>query len=130
MMVHLLLTAGLLWLAAGLSATPALAGPTLDTVKANKAVRCGVSEGLLGFSLKDESGRWQGRNGGYRQGDASTGGGWRSNDGNRTDAARGGYRQGEARYTSRTGNRDGGFGNRVIRDAERANGGNRYDGQR
>lgn len=77
-----------------------------------------------------ESGRWQGRNGGYRQGDASTGGGWRSNDGNRTDAARGGYRQGDARYTSRAGNRDGGFGNRVIRDAERANGGNRYDGQR
>lgn len=59
-MVHLLVIAGLLWLTAPLSAAPVLAGPTLDTVKANKAVRCGVSEGLLGFSLKDETGRWQG----------------------------------------------------------------------
>lgn len=54
-----------------------------------------------------DSGRWQGR-GGYRQGDADSG------YARRTDERRG----------------TGGFGNRVIRDAERANGGNRYDNDR
>ena len=40
----------------------ALAGETLARVRANNEVRCGVTEQLLGFSFKDESGRWQGFN--------------------------------------------------------------------
>jgi hypothetical protein len=54
-----------------------------------------------------DTGRWQGR-GGYRQGDTTSG-----------------YTRGTE---ERRGN--GGFGNRVVRNAERANGGNRYDNDR
>ncbi|HEU4343222.1 MAG TPA: amino acid ABC transporter substrate-binding protein [Candidatus Binatia bacterium] len=36
------------------------AGETLTRVKSRKVVRCGVSEGLLGFSQKDKTGRWVG----------------------------------------------------------------------
>ena len=43
-----------LWLTVLPPAT-ALGGPTLDTVRANGVVRCGVSAGLLGFSKKDGS---------------------------------------------------------------------------
>lgn len=35
-------------------------GPTLDYVRANKMIRCGVSEGIIGFSHKDADGHWQG----------------------------------------------------------------------
>lgn len=45
-----------------LTPAPALAGPTLDQVRANGVVRCGVSEGLLDFSFQEESGRRQGFN--------------------------------------------------------------------
>ncbi len=38
----------------------AQAGQTLDKVRANRVVRCGVGENLPGFSQKDEAGRWQG----------------------------------------------------------------------
>jgi general L-amino acid transport system substrate-binding protein len=61
-MKQLILMACLVCLAAVLSPAPALAGPTLDQVRANGAVRCGVSDGLPGFSSKDETGRWQGFN--------------------------------------------------------------------
>lgn len=36
------------------------AGETLNAVKARGELRCGVSEGIEGFSAKDASGRWLG----------------------------------------------------------------------
>src|SRR5262245_58518832 len=36
------------------------AGEVLTGVQSKDAVRCGVSEGLLGFSLKEPNGRWSG----------------------------------------------------------------------
>ncbi len=53
-------TASLLILAVMFNLTTALAGPTLDLVRANGSVRFGVSEGLPGFSWQDGSGLWQG----------------------------------------------------------------------
>jgi general L-amino acid transport system substrate-binding protein len=41
------------------AALPTAAG-TLDTVKQRGTLRCGVSEGLFGFSEKDAQGRWSG----------------------------------------------------------------------
>jgi general L-amino acid transport system substrate-binding protein len=61
-LMQLILIASFVWLAAVLHPGAALAGQTLDQVRANGAVRCGVSVGLPGFSLKDEAGRWQGFN--------------------------------------------------------------------
>jgi general L-amino acid transport system substrate-binding protein len=34
------------------------AGETLERVQSNGVVRCGVSEGIAGFSIKDANGRW------------------------------------------------------------------------
>jgi general L-amino acid transport system substrate-binding protein len=48
-----------LLLAAGV-AFAAHAGQTLDGVKARGILRCGVSEGIAGFSEKDAAGRWGG----------------------------------------------------------------------
>ena len=45
--------------AAGLSAGVAAAG-TLDDVKANGELKCGVSTGLVGFAAPDANGRWDG----------------------------------------------------------------------
>jgi general L-amino acid transport system substrate-binding protein len=39
---------------------PAHAGEVLDTIKARDELRCGVSEGIAGFSEQDASGRWRG----------------------------------------------------------------------
>lgn len=36
------------------------AGDVLDRVRKNKVVRCGVSEGIVGFSSQDATGRWTG----------------------------------------------------------------------
>jgi general L-amino acid transport system substrate-binding protein len=36
------------------------AGETLERVQSNGVVRCGVSEGIAGFSIKDANGRWTG----------------------------------------------------------------------
>ncbi len=47
-------------LAALLLALPALASPTLDAVKQRGHLRCGVSQGLTGFSSPAEGGRWTG----------------------------------------------------------------------
>jgi general L-amino acid transport system substrate-binding protein len=44
----------------GLMASSAFAGPTLDSIKKNDAVRCGVNTGLGGFSIPDSSGNWTG----------------------------------------------------------------------
>jgi len=43
-----------------MGATPVLSGETLDAVKARGKLRCGVSDGIAGFSEKDVSGRWSG----------------------------------------------------------------------
>ena len=43
-----------------LTAAPAEAGPTLDKVKGNGAVTCGVSTGGAGFSIADAQSRWTG----------------------------------------------------------------------
>ena len=47
-------------LAAALLATPALAGKTLDAVKARGQLVCGVNTGLAGFSQADGQGAWSG----------------------------------------------------------------------
>src|SRR5579862_693141 len=46
--------------AVALGAAPALAGPTLDKVKAAGAITCGVSTGLAGFSMADQQGNYTG----------------------------------------------------------------------
>ncbi|MBK1659107.1 amino acid ABC transporter substrate-binding protein [Paracraurococcus ruber] len=53
------LAAGLLALGL-LSAGPARAGQTLDTVKARGTLNCGVNVGVAGFSLPDSQGTWRG----------------------------------------------------------------------
>ena len=45
---------------AGLGATSLHAGVILDGVRARGVLRCGVSEGIAGFSAKDATGRWVG----------------------------------------------------------------------
>jgi general L-amino acid transport system substrate-binding protein len=46
--------------AAMLAATGALAGPTVDRIKARGELVCGVSQGSAGLSLPDSNGRWAG----------------------------------------------------------------------
>jgi general L-amino acid transport system substrate-binding protein len=41
-------------------ASPATADDTLAQVKSRGTLRCGVSNGIAGFSIKDASGRWSG----------------------------------------------------------------------
>ncbi len=54
------------WLAIALATTglmssaPAMAGKTLDAIKARGQVVCGVNTGLAGFSQADSSGNWSG----------------------------------------------------------------------
>jgi general L-amino acid transport system substrate-binding protein len=43
-----------------LATTAAQAGPTLDTIKKNGALTCGVSTGVAGFSLSDSQGKYTG----------------------------------------------------------------------
>jgi general L-amino acid transport system substrate-binding protein len=38
----------------------AQAGPTLEAVKKNGVIKCGVSQGVPGFSNRDEKGNWSG----------------------------------------------------------------------
>ena len=45
---------------AGLGAASIHAGDVLNAVKSRGTLRCGVSEGIAGFSVKDKSGRWVG----------------------------------------------------------------------
>jgi general L-amino acid transport system substrate-binding protein len=40
--------------------SPAEAGDTLSRIKGKGILRCGVSDGVLGFSLKEPDGRWSG----------------------------------------------------------------------
>ena len=55
--IPLVLTA---WIAISLISMPADAGETLELVRSRGVVRCGVSDGIVGFSAKDASGRWNG----------------------------------------------------------------------
>jgi len=56
---RLLLPASAL-LAVACGSAQAAAGETLAQVKSRGTLRCGVSEGIAGFSLKDAAGRWTG----------------------------------------------------------------------
>jgi len=47
-------------IAAALGCGAAFAGPTLDKIKANGVVTCGVSTGLAGFSMADQQGNYAG----------------------------------------------------------------------
>ena len=42
------------------AATGALAGPTVEAVKARGQLNCGVNTGLPGFSAADAQGKWSG----------------------------------------------------------------------
>ena len=56
-----MLKRGLLAAAALLATTlPALAGPTLDAIRARGALVCGINPGVAGFALPDSRGVWQG----------------------------------------------------------------------
>ncbi|MFN4283430.1 MAG: amino acid ABC transporter substrate-binding protein [Alphaproteobacteria bacterium] len=55
---HILATLGV---ACGtVAALPALAGPTLDAIKARGEIVCGVNTGVAGFSAPDGRGEWKG----------------------------------------------------------------------
>ena len=56
---RLLLLAGVLF-ALGCGCALAAEGDTIARVKALGVLRCGVSEGIAGFSARDASGRWGG----------------------------------------------------------------------
>ena len=49
-----------LMLAVMLWPSPAFAGETIEQIKSRRSLRCGVSEGVVGFSVKEPSGRWSG----------------------------------------------------------------------
>src|SRR5262245_36638071 len=55
-----LLVAALVGLACAWIASPTWAAATLTEVRARGTLRCGVSEGIVGFSAQDASGRWTG----------------------------------------------------------------------
>lgn len=54
------LAASAVALATTLAAAPAHAGKTLDAVKARGSVKCGVTNGVAGFSAPDTQGNWSG----------------------------------------------------------------------
>ncbi|HLT77929.1 MAG TPA: amino acid ABC transporter substrate-binding protein [Ferrovibrio sp.] len=47
-------------LTAATLALPAMAGPTLDAVRAKGFIQCGVNTGVAGFSAPDKQGNWSG----------------------------------------------------------------------
>ena len=55
-----LLSAAAALLAVVSAAPAAVAGETITQIKSRGALRCGVSDGIAGFSAKDASGRWSG----------------------------------------------------------------------
>jgi general L-amino acid transport system substrate-binding protein len=52
-----IILAGLIW---GIYAAPAQAGPTLDHIRAQGQLTCGVNPGVAGFSIAGTDGRWRG----------------------------------------------------------------------
>ncbi len=59
-MKNAIVLAGVAIVAAGGASGAALAGPTLDKVKSNGVVTCGVSTGVAGFSIADAQGKYTG----------------------------------------------------------------------
>lgn len=59
--------AGVALCATTLTALPAHAGKTLDTIKSRGQLVCGVNEGLPGFSAADSTGKWNGMDADYCQ---------------------------------------------------------------
>src|SRR5215813_6461231 len=62
MLARTVIPAGVVLLALGLLPSAAQGDDMLAKVRATGEVRCGVSEGLSGFSQKDTQGRWTGLN--------------------------------------------------------------------
>jgi len=58
--MRLLLAGALALLACLATVQPVAAGVTIEQVKSRRTLRCGVSEGVPGFSIKDSAGRWSG----------------------------------------------------------------------
>ena len=54
------IAAAVLLAAGGLTGLPAMAGKTVDAIKARGQLVCGVSTGLAGFSAADSQGNWSG----------------------------------------------------------------------
>lgn len=50
----------LVLLCEGVVSSSSIAGATLDRVRSNDKLRCGISEEAAGFSIRDKNGRWQG----------------------------------------------------------------------
>jgi general L-amino acid transport system substrate-binding protein len=59
-LAKMLLPAAIALLAVAWAAPAATAGETLAQIKSRGTLRCGVSEGIVGFSAQDASGRWSG----------------------------------------------------------------------
>ncbi|HYP86086.1 amino acid ABC transporter substrate-binding protein [Variovorax sp.] len=59
-MTHFRIAFGAISLALSFVAAPAFAGKTLDTVKQRGSLKCGVTNGVAGFSAPDTQGRWAG----------------------------------------------------------------------
>src|ERR1700676_1192515 len=59
-MKHATVLAGAAIMAASVASGSAVAGPTLDAVKKNGVLTCGVSTGVTGFSIADAQGKYAG----------------------------------------------------------------------
>jgi general L-amino acid transport system substrate-binding protein len=59
-MIHFRPVLGAMALALSFAAAPALAGKTLDAIKQRGSLKCGVTNGVAGFSAPDTQGRWSG----------------------------------------------------------------------
>ena len=62
MRARTIIPAGVVWLALGLLPSAAQGDDTLAKIRATGVVRCGISEGVRGFSQQDTQGRWTGLN--------------------------------------------------------------------
>ncbi len=51
-----------MWMMPGVMTSVVFAGEVLTRVRANKEIRCGVTEPLPGFSIQDQQGQWRGFN--------------------------------------------------------------------
>jgi general L-amino acid transport system substrate-binding protein len=59
-LIHNHLLQILLCLSIGLGSSPALASETVKSIHTRGQLRCGISEGIPGFSARDAAGRWSG----------------------------------------------------------------------
>jgi general L-amino acid transport system substrate-binding protein len=81
------LIAGIIACAVALLPAQASAGEILARVQSKGAVRCGVSEGIAGFSIQDGSGRWTGMDADFCRAVAAAGGPIVSRDRNGYDGS-------------------------------------------